>query len=782
MYCYYVRHVDLFTSLVVLKMRLLIRAPSVTPRSYERLGVRLYRRGCGVWSPLQWFPDNTSGGDGGTVEFRVVAQAQLLLMVMARRQSHEGQTCDIIVGTAPYSVATAAASVVDIKDHWHNVTQLQLRLTEIADDAPPPDYMTLMRRQRTDEDGGDGNDGNDDSNDHENDFVRAQRDAGETERLVAAVPVMLDFDSMVRGEMKGPLGQSIPILQWLQHMTRETTIRKTPRTPAMYFTWLATWYLKWAKITLADFCHAPQKFPEVLTFVCGHHVWTYAYCNDECLDATASTATLRVCDTWATGRWIPSGKRGTDCEDNATDIVTTFRALQQIDPESIDFQVRDYVDEAQKVKCDTIKREHRQLARALVHLARRYTALLADTVLWSVDHFLLHMYVKFVPTNQLPMLLEPETLALDKIGLPILTVDSTRRCWTPSSAITNGHMETLKQLHTALRELLHDACVCRECQQVVQQPQHDHCMCPQCQAVETVGEYFTWGTPCDVWQTLSQGMYHTDLRYYDVAHGRVYMPTLTENNVFQREVATRPKPPLIFGVPALSLDGDMWMHRTMPSHLVPLDAYGLKTADGGKTAKTGVVLTDITDVYLQQGPFGHRGPATTNASSVKPPHAAPKPSLPTIEESEEKQPSGSRDQKDVCLPPVPGIQYDFQKPQISWPDTIIDEPSFPTIPVFIRPEDAIKCTDKLHPNYRSQRADGRRHMFDAYLLLEIMSISETATTKKKKHNKPYEQQLRVLRMERMYVQEPEQYVYVYYVTAYPTPMPHPMSYFLLQQK
>ncbi|MCV6900820.1 hypothetical protein OE165_27700, partial [Escherichia coli] len=85
-------------------------------------------------------------------------------------------------------------------------------------------------------------------------------------------------------------------------------------------------------------------------------------------------------------------------------------------------------------------------------------------------------------------------------------------------------------------------------------------------------------------------------------------------------------------------------------------------------------------------------------------------------------------------------------------------PEVSTIPVFVRPIDAAACSEHLHRDYHHRpQLDGRHHMLNAAMLLEVMSI--TPRTRKSKHSAPFQRSLVVLRMERMYVQEPRQYVY-----------------------
>lgn len=761
-------------------MRLSLSVPGSVPPPYQRLGARLWRHGCAVWSPFVWLTDRMD------LTYTVVAQAKLLIAVFARRLNDDDQLCDVLIGTATYTVGKSETTSLEICDHWHNACQVKLRLVVDGEDKPTgpvPDYMLLTQRQVAVESKAVP------QKDYEDEFNEAQRSEGETQRLADAKPIMIDFDEMVRGTIKGPLGRSLPILEWLQHMTQESGRLKTQAT---YFTWLTNWYLKWQRVSFEEFCDNPQNYAEVLPFVCAHHVWTYAYCTDNCLEPNPTKAGhyLRACDTWATGRWIPSPLRGTDCEDNAADIVTTFRTLQQINPESIVFKVEGGVPSEQQLYAE-IQAKHRRIAEALRRLSRQYTALLADTTLWmnkdreeeeEAQHkkdsgFVLHMYVKLVPTEHLHMLLDSHRHAIDRLGLPILTVDSTRRCWTPTRAMDSVETDTLKHLHTALRSILHDKCICDDCRGG--KTTHDDCVCGVCTLIQTVGEYFSWGTPCDMWQTLASGIYHTDLRYYDVANGRVYMPQLPSGaNTFVRELPQQKT--IVFGVPALSLDGFLSVHGQMQKHLVPLDAYNLPTH--GNTVTTNVFLTDITDVYLQQGQFGQRRPATTNASPARPVEA-----LPVIAEhrsSDEKKTAEVIEDPNP-LPPVPRIEFDFVLPHVTWQQPLVDHPridSISTIPVFVRPLDARVCTDRLHPKHRKEPSnDGSHHMYDVALLLEIMSI--TPPGKNPKHNQPFQRNLRVVRMERMYVQEPRQFVYVFYVTAPgPTPDPNPLESYLATTK
>jgi hypothetical protein len=742
-------------------MRCAITSIAPPPPPYERVGVRLWRHGSAVWSPLVWLEN-----DKFEPQFIVAAQAQLLLLAFARRVNEEGQTCDVLIGTAAFTVPNGRKStLVDILDHCHHACQVRLCVTVDGDDSKTtsmPDYMLLtqapppphVRRRGTT------------TTDYEDEFLAAQRE-DLTERLIVAKPVMCDFDEMIRGEIFGPLGRRLPILDWLQHMTTETG----RRTPAMYFTWLANWYLKWRKISLESFQKSPHEYADILPFLCGHHTWTYPYCADDCLNpnptATSTGRLLRPCDTWASGRWIPSPLRATDCEDNAVDIVATFRALQQIVPDSIKVNVQGG-NPSEHAMYERIQNQHRQLAKALLALAKKYTALLADTTLWICDHFALHMYVKLVPTDQLDVLLGAARKATSRIQCPVLTVDSTRRCWAPTKAMNSAESTTLTQLHATLRSLVHAVCTCDKCQV---KKIHDNCQCTVCALIQTVGEFFSWGTPCDMWQTLSSGMYHTDLRYYDVANGRVYLPQLPPRaNAFVRELPGealgRNTDTLLFGVPALSIDGFMGQHGQMDEHLVPLGGYKLPTKD--KVVTTDVFLTDVTDIYLQQGQFGRRKPAvTTNAFPIIKSAKRPLPTkLVAAAPGEEER----KDKEDAPpLPPVPRIEFDFRLPHVSWQEDLVDIPPLEmarlaTIPVFVRPIDAAKCTTYLHKDYRHHALkEDRHHMFNVAVLLEVISI--TARTKNAKHSEPYQRNLRVARMERMYVQEPQQYVYVYYVTA-----------------
>lgn len=745
-------------------MRLLITSLAQSPPPpYERLGVRLWRHGCAVWSPLVWLDKDTN-----VSQFTVVAQAQLLLVAFARRRNDEGQLCDVLIATAAYTApqgSSSATTSVELRDHCHDTCQVTLRLTLTPDDSERiPDYMLLTQAKASRKSPPRG--------DYEDEFIQAQREEGLTERLIQAKPLMVDFDEMVRGEIRGPLGRPLPILDWLQHVTSETQASGR-RTPAMYFTWLATWYLQWRQIRFETFQAAPHEYAEILSFLSAHHTWTYPYCTDDCLDPKPASGgrLLRPCDTWATGRWIPSPLRATDCEDNAADIVATLRALQRMVPDSIGFVVANATP-AQREEFKEQEQRHRQLARALKRLARQYTPLLADTTLWMGNHFALHMYVKLVPTEQLDVLLGAAPPATDKIGLPILTVDSTRRCWTPASAMDKTEETTLTQLHATLRSLVHDTCVCDQCVRETRKI-HDNCQCRACSLIQTVGEFFSWGTPCDMWQKLSSGMYHTDLRYYDVVNGRVYLPRLPDRaNAYVRELPSQKTDTLLFGVPALSLDGFLGHYGEMQPELVPQNAYKLPAQ--GKVVKTGVFLTDVTDVYLQQGQFGRRRqpPATTNAALVVRPVRQP----PTPKDPEHKEPAeNAAAAEPESLPPVPRIEFDFRLPLVSWREVFIDAPRIATIPVFIRPIDARACTKHLHRDYRHHwLQDERQHMFDVACLLEVMSIVPRSDSKTVKHSAPFQRNLRVMRMERMYVQEPQQYVYVYYVTAV-DPMPEQQS-------
>jgi hypothetical protein len=634
--------------------------------------------------------------------FSVQPEAKCLVMAFGRRKNDAGQPCDVIIGAATYNIPKEPnhESNIDIIDHRHKTTQLRL----VARTAKPlkepvfPYYMLLhqrdvprLRREEEEEE----------DKDEELDFHHLSKE--DIERLKKAEPVMESFDRMVRGYMMDFLGRRIPVLQWLRHVTQETR-----KTPAKYFAVLADFYLRTYFRSTTDFCKNHMNYAEIVQFICGHHVWTYPYCGDECI--TSDKHHMQSCDVWGTSRWIPTMCRATDCEDNTADILATFYALCDADP-----------DQIAKTAVDSSTAMYTKLLRKVQEVARQYTALAVDTVLCDKQGYALHLYVKLIPTNQLARLVRGLPPSKRDDALHILTLDSTRRTWSPIRSMSTAQEAVQRVLYKGLRTTAHPPC-----------DEDTIGNCEMCR-LKHASQCFSWGTPLEMWQRMSKTVYHTDLRFYDPRGGRVYMPVLgTTNNAN------------VFGIPALYLNGTQWIDGKVQRSLTHRDAYPLPGTDA--LATVAVTLKDITCCYTEQGPFAKE---IRHREEEEPPITSSK-----VSECKEEE------EEPILLPPVPPISFNLGETHAAFecdPDSNlllhpIDNLSS-TIPVYIRVPDAAYCAS-MPPNQANTRKV-QQHMLEVakWLVNRCRNQPEGPAL------------LKVVRAERLYVHDPTHYVYVLYVTA-----------------
>ena len=533
-------------------------AEPFAPETYREVGVCLWRQGCNVWSPLLWCTDAPRA-------FVVDPDATCTLLVIGGRINELSQECHVIVGTAELQLGGQSPSgSLEVKDPLHHTTQVGLKYTAKPRTAgqPLPGYMTLPKAPLPLSD------------------LMTYTDAVSLvefyerppiEQLRQAPPVLSDFSSMLRHTMRTPFGSTIPILHWLQRMTRERSL-----TPPIYFACTAEWFLKSRDISVHKFLRNPAQMVEILQFVCAHHAWMSAYCRDECLEEKRDK--FRGCDQWASGRWIQSFLRATDCEDNATDIVATFHTLCELDPSGVPHDP---------------KHTRYALLRALRELARRYTPVIVDTVLQKDKKYELHLYVKLVPKTQWERLTQGNPPSRKDDELPILMIDSTKRTWSPAMAkhLSKAAISTLRSLHMFLRIT---AC-------------NKHDGCEDCQETDK-SLLFDWAAPPELWHEQGRGLYHTDLRYYDVSSGAgaVYMPTLDNGQTI--------------GVPALSLHGGSdWLFEQTPRHCVPMTGYKLdQVTDDESSLHTPVKLLNITDLHLESVSDVEEGKIETPLPPLRP--------------------------------------------------------------------------------------------------------------------------------------------------------------------
>lgn len=638
--------------------------PVNTAAGYRQIGIRLWRTDSLVWSPLKWCTP--------AAVFRVHPQAHCLVLVIGRKLNPSAQLCDVVIGagfyTCPLSVVPEQkASRLEIRDQFclEHLPQVVLnfqprKLLPNRLVPPLPAYMVmraLVKAKRPPEP------------------QQPRRPLLDTEKN--AIPFMSQFDRMMRDCITTPWGERIRVIDWMQQMTREDII---VRTHPVYFVNLLDWYLSNRGVPIERFLDKPERYPDVLQFVCGHRVWVYPYCADECIDGKRK---FHPCDVWASGRWIESALRATDCEDNTVDIIATFYALQKCRAEDV---IVTQNDRAQK--------RSRLLIHALAGLARKYTAIAADTVLVEESGPVLHLYVKLMPTRQWKRLCAGKRPKASNTDLPILLVDSTRRSWTPQTELPQHHTSLVELLYRYLRTSICDCGSCEAC------------------AVGALGDLFTWATPTSVWQRVSKGLYHTDLRYYDPRKGRVYMPYIT-TNILSRD--DRPSGILRFGVPSLALEGFSWMHDEVPAWAVSESAYRLPTTGKGMRSAP-VTIADITETLEQ--------PESREGSSKD-------------EEVKTKK----------CVPALPNVEYDFKKNMLV---RRVKHRQYElknvctALPVYIRTTDAHRC------NRVSEQQNGPCPRATAECLENICNGA-----------------VNVLYIDILYIQEPEQYVYALMTTLTP---------------
>lgn len=642
--------------------------------------VFLWRRGSSTLSPMV-------ACDGKT-PLSIVSGATCLVYAVARRLNDNFQECDVVLGCAPFNVARdntkgGTQTITTIDDYNH---KKQLSLVAILSKPVPaaqttlPPYMLLQRRT-----------------------VQPAPPAIKQvqEQKDKWVPLLPVFDNMTGNAVYAPGNATVKltIMQWLQRVCFEPL---AARTSPWYFALVVTWYHRWQQINTALWHQKWHKYPELLGWVCGHHTWTYAYCSDSYLNLQVGA--LEIGDNWCNSRWVPSAQRGPDCEDNAVDIAATFYAIQDMDLEG------DLI-----VGHEEFNLQYKFLLGCLRDLARLYRLLVVHTVLWTGDAPQLHLYVKLIPERQFAQLVAGEVPHVtdddDAYDLPILTLDSTRRSWTPDTPLSPDTHKTLHDLYTHLR--ITD-CVCQKAS------------CNKCQRT-AVAECFTWGAPTGMWQIASRGRYHTDLRYYDPRSGRVYMPVLTHPKAYLRRTDNQGRMPT-FGIPALCLDGRDYLEQKMLMRLAPFEHYKVMPISKDPKERymsVPVRLVDVTEVL-----------ETNHSVSVAVTGA-----------------NGSEEKKTVAIdpalmvPPPRPIHLDFDKnlyyglTRNYHPE--LDLPLSNCVPVFLRacdvPAHCIPANDSDREWTKSIDAVAR--------FLQDMC----------------KQTIVVLRAERIRVQEPAQYSLVFYV-------------------